>query len=149
MKDTSPVAYYSERSSTLGDRIVAAREARGSSQSEIANWLGVKLKTVQNWEDDQVDPRANKAQMLSGTLGVSLAWLLTGEGGSFPESRPLMKPSVELEEVLMGVRRLNSDVSQSVRKLAALEKRLIVAVQSRSERLGTTEAGRRTMENNS
>ena len=40
-------AYYAEEAATLGDRVVAAREATGLTQKELARQLGVKLKTVQ------------------------------------------------------------------------------------------------------
>lgn len=71
---------YSENTATFGDRLAHAREAAGFDQKKLAKSLGIKTKTIRNWEDDLSEPRANRLSMLSGLLNVSLAWLLTGEG---------------------------------------------------------------------
>lgn len=65
---------------TFGDRISGAREAAGLTQEQLAKRLGVRLTTVQSWEDDAAEPRANRLQMMAGMLNVSIRWLLTGEG---------------------------------------------------------------------
>ena len=54
MADTTPEtgSWYSEETSTFGDRIVGAREAAGMSQSQLARRLGVRLKTLTDWEND-------------------------------------------------------------------------------------------------
>jgi transcriptional regulator with XRE-family HTH domain len=76
--------WYSEATATFGDRVLAAREAAGVEQRDLALRLGVALRTVRAWEDDQSEPRANRMQMLAGVLGVSLRWLMTGEGPGVP-----------------------------------------------------------------
>ena len=50
------------------------------TQTHLARALGVRLATLRGWENDMSEPRANKLQMLAGVLGVSIGWLLTGEG---------------------------------------------------------------------
>lgn len=106
---------------TFGDRIVAARDAVGLSQQELARRLGVKLATVQNWEGDRSEPRANKLQMLAGMLNVSIIWLMTGEGEGAPEPETvdatLREDLRELREVRLAQLALNE-------RLARLEKRL-------------------------
>jgi HTH-type transcriptional regulator, cell division transcriptional repressor len=72
--------WCSEAASTYGDRITWAREASGLTASDMARRLGVRLTTVQTWEADRAEPRANRLQMMAGMLNVSLRWLLTGEG---------------------------------------------------------------------
>jgi HTH-type transcriptional regulator, cell division transcriptional repressor len=72
--------WCSEAASTYGDRITWAREASGMSQADVARRLGVRLTTVQAWEADRAEPRANRLQMMAGMLNVSLRWLLTGKG---------------------------------------------------------------------
>ncbi len=121
--DADP-AYYGDDAATLGDRIVAAREAMGSSRKDLAKRLGVKLKTVQAWEDDRTEPRANKAQMMSGILGVSLIWLLSGEGEGVSEPTDLATSSDELHDILGDIRKLKVEMAQSARKLSAIEKQL-------------------------
>lgn len=68
---------------TLGGRIQKARAARGLSTAQLARRLGILSKTIQNWEADRSEPRANKLQMLAGVLSVPLLWLLDGEGTDF------------------------------------------------------------------
>lgn len=72
--------YYSDAAATLGDRIAAARQKSSLTQAGLAARLGVGAKIVSAWENDRSEPRANRLAMLSGMLGVSVAWLLTGRG---------------------------------------------------------------------
>ena len=72
--------WYHDDKATLGDRITHAREAAGLSEEELSQQLGVKLDVLHAWEADMKEPRANRVQMLSGVLNVSLRWLLTGQG---------------------------------------------------------------------
>lgn len=117
-------AYYAEETATLGDRVVAARDAKALTQKDLARQLGVKLKTVQAWEDDRTEPRANKVQMMSGVLGVSLTWLLNGDGDGVPEPVETTELSPDLSTALGEIRNLKLELSQSVRQLSAIEKRL-------------------------
>ncbi|SPJ27697.1 helix-turn-helix domain-containing protein [Falsiruegeria mediterranea] len=117
-------AYCAEEATTLGDRVVAAREATGLTQKDLARQLGVKLKTVQAWEGDRTEPRANKAQMMSGVLGVSLTWFLSGEGDGVPETVETPELGADLSSSLHDIRKLKAELSQSLRKLGAIEKQL-------------------------
>ena len=123
MEDSNPRAYFGEDVATLGDRITAAREAKGLSQPDFAGKLGVKLKTVQNWEDDRTEPRANRAQMMSGVLGVSVSWLLSGEGDGIPESMEATLPE-GVRDILDELRQLQSDMTKKARRIGSIEKRL-------------------------
>ena len=62
----------------FGERLKNAREASGMSQKTMANRIGVKLATVENWESGKMDPRANRLQMLASLLNVPLLWLIAG-----------------------------------------------------------------------
>ena len=64
---------------TTGSRIELARNQVGLSVSQLARGIGVKPKTVENWEYDRSEPRADKLLKLAGVLQVPLVWLLTGE----------------------------------------------------------------------
>jgi transcriptional regulator with XRE-family HTH domain len=63
---------------TLGGRITLARESANLTDQQLSRRLGVMIKTVRNWETDRSEPRGNKLSMLSGVLGVSYNWLVTG-----------------------------------------------------------------------
>lgn len=74
--------FYGEDKATLGDRLTAAREAAGIAAREMADRLGVRHRTLQSWEDDRSEPRANHLRMAAGVMGVSLVWLMTGTGSA-------------------------------------------------------------------
>lgn len=120
MQDT---AYYGPEAATFGDRLAAAREAAGMTQEVLAKRLGVKLVTVQRWEDDVSEPRANKLSMLAGILNISMVWLITGEGDGIedPAEDPI---SPDLRAVLADIRSLRAQFRTQTDKLGRLEKRL-------------------------
>lgn len=96
-----PDPYYSERHATFGDRLFAARDSAGLSQKLLASKLGVKSKTVQAWESDSIEPRANKLQMVSALLNVSMVWLMSGLGsGIAPPGEMLQNSSSEVDGIL-------------------------------------------------
>lgn len=112
--------WYGPDAATFGDRVAAAREATGMSQGQLARRIGVKKTTLQGWEQDLSEPRANKLSMLSGLLNVSMAWLLTGEGDD------LVAPSEDT---------LSADVAVIARELRALREDL----RAQAERAGRLE----------
>ena len=67
--------WFGPDAATFGDRVVGARENSNMTQGQLSRRLGIKLATLQAWEEDRSEPRANKLQMLSGMLNVSLPWL--------------------------------------------------------------------------
>ncbi len=77
---------------TMGGRLQRARDASGLTVAQVAARLGVKASTVQAWENDRSQPRANKLQMVAGILSVSLAWLMDGRGaGPVEDSEGLIE----------------------------------------------------------
>lgn len=116
MTDTME-GWFSEGTATFGDRVAGAREQAGMTQDQLARRLGVKLKTVQGWENDAVEPRANKLQMMAGMLNVSIVWLLTGEGDG-PDGPPPERPASAV------TRRLMADLAQLRAQALALAQAL-------------------------
>jgi HTH-type transcriptional regulator, cell division transcriptional repressor len=117
--------WYSERQATLGDRLAAAREAAGLSQSALAMRLGVRQKTLRSWEEDQSEPRANRLQMLAAMLGVSLRWLLTGEGeGVSPPAPSDESGAAALVQALAELRVLRGELLKASERMVHLEKTL-------------------------
>lgn len=125
MKDEIEDAWYSDSQATLGDRLAAAREAANLSQSALATRLGVRLRTLQGWENDLSEPRANRLQMLAAMLGVSLRWLLTGEGEGVPP--PLTEEQARdetMERTVADLRRMRAEMLAMGERLGQMEKRL-------------------------
>lgn len=116
--------WYSEEAATLGDRLAAARDAAGLTQLELAQKLGVKAATLDAWENDRREPRANRLQMLTGLLGVSLRWLLTGVGEGPDEALSGSETPQDVRDVLMEMRRLRTQIARASVRLGELEKQL-------------------------
>lgn len=115
--------WFSDDSATFGDRLEGAREAAGLRREDLARRLGVKVKTIQAWEDDLSEPRANRLQMLAGLLNVSLMWLLTGRGEGVPE--PGAEPPPEdIEAMMTDLRLMRSEFGRMAERIGRMEKRL-------------------------
>lgn len=114
--------WWGPDAATFGDRLAAAREASGMRQSDLAKRLGIKLKTVQSWEEDLSEPRANRLSMMAGLLNVSMGWLITGEGEGL--TRPTEEGASDLTAILLDMRTLRSQMQRQAEQLALLEKRL-------------------------
>ena len=125
MDDAVPAPdWYGPESSTFGDRVAGARESLNMTQTDLARRLGVKLKTVQGWEEDASEPRANKLQLLAGVLNVSITWLLTAEGDGIDgpvETAPLPE---DLSDLLVELRTIRGEMTRNADRLGRVEKRL-------------------------
>ncbi|WP_138469041.1 helix-turn-helix transcriptional regulator [Poseidonocella sp. HB161398] len=122
--DLPEIDWYGAEASTFGDRLAAARERMGLPRAELARRLGVKAATVQAWEDDIAEPRANRLQMAAGLMNVSLGWLLTGEGeGVEPPSDETIDPE-DVETVLAEMRQIRAEMLRFANRVSVLEKRL-------------------------
>ena len=127
MTDAAQVNWYSDDAATFGDRISAAREAQSLSQKSLAKKLGIATKTLEAWENDLSEPRANRLQMLSGVLNVSLPWLLTGEGEGLDAPTDAAAPA-EMKDLMSEMRLLRTQMSQAADRLGVLEKRIKTAM---------------------
>ena len=131
MEEATEPGWFSDETATFGDRVTGAREAAGMTREQLSARLGGKLKTVAAWEDDMSDPRGNKLQMLSGMLGVSIPWLLTGQGDG-PEG-PDSSPRHEMAPLLEEMRQLQADLGQIAGRMGRLEQRLRAATGSAAQ----------------
>ncbi|MEM8793379.1 MAG: helix-turn-helix transcriptional regulator [Pseudomonadota bacterium] len=114
---------YTDRSATFGDRLALAREMQGMSQAQLARRLGLKTATIQNWEEDRSEPRANRVQMLAGFLNISIIWLMTGEGtgGPGPADASAGKVTLAMVDELRDLRLMHLQMAE---RMSRLEKRL-------------------------
>ena len=120
---------FGPESSTFGDRLAAARHKAGLSQKEMAKRLGVKVSTLRSWEDDWSEPRANKLQMVSGLLNVSLPWLLTGEGEGISNPEDTIEMPTDIANIMTEIRDVRSQMVRLTDRLSVLEKRLRAKIQ--------------------
>ena len=123
-QETQELDWYGPDMATLGDRVAAAREQAGMDQRQLAKRLGVKLKTLQDWEYDLSEPRANKLSMMAGLLNVSITWLLTGEGEGVTDPSDPGALDPDVNELLTELRDLKVQITTSADRLGKLEKQL-------------------------
>ena len=123
MPDTANIYSVKQDNDTMGGRLQRARDAAGLSVAEVATRLGVKSSTVQAWENDRSQPRANKLQMVAGVLNVSLAWLMDGLGGGPAEDSESLMESISTR--LSRMRQLQSEFQTIAQGLESDFRRLV------------------------
>ena len=86
----------------VGARLSEARDDAGETQQSMADKLGVKLQTYQNYEYGKRDMRSNRIISTCAILGCSPSWLLgvDKEGKQLhPESRLLREMRLAFVEL--------------------------------------------------
>ncbi|MCP5150324.1 MAG: helix-turn-helix transcriptional regulator [Ectothiorhodospiraceae bacterium] len=105
---------------TVGSRIRLAREAAGITARDLARQLGVRLRTLQDWEAGRAEPRANRITTLAGLLNVPLAWLLAGRDTDIED---LLGPPT-LAQLRAQVRALQGLLEDAAHAARGIERRL-------------------------
>lgn len=77
-----------QRKMSFASRLVAAREARGLSQAQLARAIGVTPQRLYLWESGQTLPNSiTLLQELTDSLGITLDWLFLGRAaGLHPDA---------------------------------------------------------------
>lgn len=77
------------------DHLRAAREARGLSQVQAANAVGVTRASIQNAESGRVAPRADSLARMAALYGVTIDSLFVHDAEPFTseQSTPLNDPA--------------------------------------------------------
>ena len=122
--------WFSEDTSTFGDRLAGAREAAGMTQAQLAKRLGVKLTTMQSWEEDLSEPRANRLTMMAGIIGVSFSWLLNGEGEGVEAPDMGQDLPDGVDELLLELRAIKARIYRETERMGIVEKRLRAAIKA-------------------
>jgi transcriptional regulator with XRE-family HTH domain len=76
---------HSAPAGTFSDRIKLLIQRVGSA-TEIARMCGFSEGVVRSWRDGNTDPSRARCVTLARTLGISLVWLVAGEGAIQPDS---------------------------------------------------------------
>ena len=116
--------HFNETVATFGDRLEAAREAKGLTVNGLAEKLGVDAQTVEAWEGDADEPRSNRIQMLAGLLNVSIVWLISGEASGTGYVADSYERPTGVNDALGEISQLKEILSGALEKLDQLEKRL-------------------------
>lgn len=75
----------------MGERIKIARECLGLDSRPFAAAASVKWDELSRWENSNIVPRASTLANIARVAGVSLEWLVSGEGQG-PVSRVSRPP---------------------------------------------------------
>jgi transcriptional regulator with XRE-family HTH domain len=122
--------WFSENTSTFGDRLAGAREAAGMTQTQLAKRLGVKLATMRSWENDLSEPRANRLTMMAGIIGVSFIWLLNGEGEGIEAPDMGQNLPEGIDDLLLELRAIRVRIQRETERMGVVEKRLRAAIKA-------------------
>jgi transcriptional regulator with XRE-family HTH domain len=63
------------------ERLAGGRKRKGLTQARLAKEMGVRLRSIQNWECGIAEPRGRELRKLSKILGLSVAFLLGMDEG--------------------------------------------------------------------
>ena len=88
--------------SDFGARLHAAREAKGLSQAQVADKLGIAQQSYAAWERRDVALRADQLQQIADVLGVGVEQLL----GNTPKPTRAAGPVGRLRQVFESASKL-------------------------------------------
>ena len=89
------------------NRLKELRKEKKDTQAELANLMGVNVKTISRWEKGEFEIKPAQAKMLADYFGVSEAYLL---GYNTVKNETDIKTSV-LDEALEKLRAINNMLS--------------------------------------
>ncbi|MGV6473551.1 helix-turn-helix domain-containing protein [Azotobacter vinelandii] len=117
----------------IGERIKTAVESMGLSLKQAAVKCEIPYSSLQNWVGGHREPRPDALITIGSRLGISIDWLLTGEGpmrrgetSAVPVQQ--VPPTVEMsprEQALLALwRELGEDAQREIQGAAEEKKRL-------------------------
>ena len=109
---------------TTGSRIELARTQLGLSLAQAAQRVGVKRKTLENWEIDRSEPRADKLVKLAGVLQVPLVWLFTGDHPKGSDTEQVVPETARIAQKLDRAIAMQQDLAALLIDVSAAVKRL-------------------------
>lgn len=101
---------------TIGGRLSRTRETKGISVAHLSRRLGVKPKTILEWESDRSEPSVEHLSLLTGVLDVNLVWLLHGVGDAPTHDigpDPLLAIAAQLEKL----RKMHNDTGVIIERI--------------------------------
>ncbi len=96
----------------FGDKIKKLRKAKGLSQQELANILGVHSKHISRYENNFSNPSLDVLLKLRNLFHVSLDYLVTDD-----DSQDFNYKDRELEKYFEAVDKLNEEDKQVIKKV--------------------------------
>ena len=119
---------------SIATRLRSVLDQKGLSIKEASDLVGIPYRTLQNYLLDEREPNAKAMSALHTHLGVSVDWLLTGEGSMFRGmSADGAEPVTEnmQEKAMLELFRALGDAGKREIQSAAEEKKRLMDVEQR------------------
>lgn len=114
---------------SIAVRLRSVIDDRGMSIKEASEVVGIPYRTLQNYLLGEREPNAKAMAAIRTHLGISLDWLLTGEGSKFrgaaPESLDMQTVTQQEEAILALYRSLGEAGKREIQSAAEEKKRLM------------------------
>ncbi|WP_024778236.1 helix-turn-helix domain-containing protein [Pseudomonas corrugata] len=114
---------------SISERLRSVLDAKGLSIKQAADIIGIPYRTLQNYLLDEREPNAKAMSALRTHLGISVDWLLTGEGsmfhGSVSEVAQAQAANKQEEAILELFRSLGEAGKREIQSAAEEKKRLM------------------------
>lgn len=131
----------------IGQRIRQAVETLGLSLKQAAARCDISYSSMQNWAGGHRDPRPEALITIGSRLGISIDWLLTGEGpmlrADFGQTTPSDSASPREQALLNLWRELDEEAQRDVQRHVEEKKRLNTLEQRVAELEAVVAAGKR------
>lgn len=104
---------------TTGSRIKRARVELGLSLPQLARQIVVDRQTLEDWENDQGEPRGAKLMKLAGVLQAPMIWLLTGDTPQELTPEPVIAESEKIAQKLERALAVQQDLAALLTEVSA------------------------------
>ncbi|MBD3816446.1 MAG: helix-turn-helix domain-containing protein [Halothiobacillus sp.] len=110
----------------ISNRLKDAIELQGLKISDAATRCGIPYRSMQNYLRGEREPNVEAIIKIATHLGISMDWLLTGEGSMYRAAPTAQIPSLSTREeaVLAMFRSLDEDAQREIQQVAEEKKRL-------------------------
>jgi len=102
----------------FGPRLKEAREYSGLTQDQVAEFVGVAVQTVKDWENARKTPKLERIPRLAEVLGVSPGRLFPdGENPAADRADEALSPEASIEARLARIERQLRRVLEDLQEL--------------------------------
>ena len=119
---------------SIATRLRSVLDLKGLSIKEASELVGIPYRTLQNYLLDEREPNAKALSAIRTHLGISVDWLLTGEGtmtGEAPQQQTGAATVNPQEEAILELFRSLGEAGRREIQSAAEEKKRLMDVEQR------------------
>ena len=119
---------------SIAARLRSVLDKKGLSIKEASDLVGIPYRTLQNYLLDEREPNAKALSAIRTHLGISVDWLLTGEGtmtGEAPQQQTGAVTVNPQEEAILELFRSLGEAGRREIQSAAEEKKRLMDVEQR------------------